>query len=80
MYLLGLGILLVLLKYLAIGPVAAWTWWWVLSPFALTFVWWTWADISGYSKRKEMAKMDQRKKDRIERQKESLGMGSKRRR
>ncbi len=36
MYTLALGILLVLLKYLEIGPVATWSWWWVLSPFAVT--------------------------------------------
>ena len=36
MYLLGLGLVLALLKYLEIGPVAAWSWWWVLSPFAIT--------------------------------------------
>ena len=32
MYMLGLGIILALLKYLEIGPVAAWSWWWVLAP------------------------------------------------
>ena len=80
MYLLGLGILLVLLKYFEIGPVAAWTWWWVLSPFALTVVWWAWADASGYTKRKAMEKMDKRKADRIERHKTALGKGTNRRR
>ena len=34
-----------------IGPVALWEWWWVLSPFALAVVWWTWADWSGFSKK-----------------------------
>lgn len=80
MYLLGLGVLLLLLKYLEIGPVATWSWWWVLSPFALTFVWWVWADTSGYTKRKAMEKMDKRKQDRVERQKQALGMGSTRKR
>ena len=80
MYLLGLGILLVLLKYLEIGPVAAWSWWWVLLPFVLTFLWWAWADSTGYTKRKAMEKMDERKKKRIDRHKEALGMGPKRRR
>ena len=46
MYLLILGIALMLLKYLEIGPVAAWSWLWVLSPFALAVVWWAWADSS----------------------------------
>jgi hypothetical protein len=30
MYLLGIGIVLLLLKYLEIGPVAVWSWWVVL--------------------------------------------------
>jgi len=77
-YTLILGILLVALKYLEIGPVAQWSWWWVLSPFAVTLLWWAWADMTGYTKRKAMEKMDERKKDRIERQKETLGMAPRR--
>ena len=78
MYTLALGILLVLLKYLEIGPVAQLSWWWVLSPFAVTAAWWAWADASGYNKRKAMAKMDKRKQDRIQRQKEAMGRGDRR--
>ncbi|MDD2547289.1 MAG: TIGR04438 family Trp-rich protein [Burkholderiaceae bacterium] len=76
MYLLGLGMLLSLLKYLEIGPVAAWSWWWVLSPYALTLLWWAWADHSGYSKRKEMQKMARHKQERINKQKEAMGLHS----
>lgn len=79
MYTLILGILLVLLKYLEIGPVANWSWWWVLAPFGVTLLWWAWADMTGYTKRKSMEKMDQRKKERIERQKEALGMAPRQR-
>ncbi|MFP8833638.1 TIGR04438 family Trp-rich protein [Hydrogenophaga sp. XSHU_21] len=74
MYLLGLGIVLLLMKYLEVDPVAAWSWWTVLAPFGLAAVWWVWADMSGYTKRKAMEKMDQKKKDRIEKQREALGM------
>ena len=74
MYMLVLGIALSLLKYLDIAPVAQWSWWWVLSPFALTILWWAWADSTGYTKRKAMEKMDQRKKDRLDKQKQALGM------
>ncbi|QXL84584.1 TIGR04438 family Trp-rich protein [Comamonas sp. NLF-1-9] len=80
MYTLILGVLLVLLKYLEIGPVAGWSWWWVLSPFAVTFAWWVWADATGFTKRKAMEKMDQRKRERVQRQKESMGMAPRRRR
>jgi small Trp-rich protein len=79
MYLLLLGVITLLLKYLEIGPVANWSWLWVLSPFAGAVVWWTWADWSGYTKKKAMEKDDQRKQARIEKARESLGMGPKRR-
>ncbi|WP_367065699.1 TIGR04438 family Trp-rich protein [Oryzisolibacter sp. LB2S] len=74
MYALLLGVLLILLKFLEIGPVANWSWWWVLSPLAGAVVWWAWADATGYTKRKAMEKMEQRKQDRINKQKEALGM------
>ncbi|MGB6114320.1 MAG: TIGR04438 family Trp-rich protein, partial [Comamonas sp.] len=49
MYTLILGVILVALKYLEIGPVATWSWWWVLAPFAVTAAWWVWADSTGYT-------------------------------
>ncbi len=79
MYFLVAGVGLLLLKYLQIGLVAEWPWWWVLSPFALAVLWWPWADASGYTKRKEMEKMDQKKRDRIEKQREVLGVKPRRR-
>jgi small Trp-rich protein len=75
MYLLGIGIVLVLLKYLGIAPVASWLWWWVLVPFALTVLWWAWADASGYTKRRAMDKVDKRRQDRLDKQKNALGLG-----
>lgn len=69
-----LGILLVLFKLADIGPTAAWAWWWVLSPFALAVVWWWWADTSGYTKRKEMEKMDERRNARREKNLTALGI------
>jgi small Trp-rich protein len=79
MYLLILGIALMLLKYFEVGFVAGLSWWWVLSPFALAAAWWAWADATGYTKRKAMEKMDQKKQERIDRQREALGIKSKRR-
>ena len=74
MYALLLGVVLILLKYLEVGPVANWSWWWVLAPFAVAAAWWAWADATGYTKRKAMEKMDQRKRDRINKHKEALGI------
>ena len=78
MYLLGLGIILLLMKWQEIGSVATWSWWLVLAPFVGAALWWTWADASGYTKRKAMEKMDQRKQDRINKHKEALGMKTRR--
>ena len=80
MYTLLLGLLLIALKYLAVGPVADWSWWWVLSPFAVTAAWWAWADASGYNKRKAMEKMEARRQSRIARHKENMGTQPRRRR
>ena len=77
MYLLVVGIILSAMKYLEFGPAAEWSWYWVLSPFALAVVWWSWADWSGYTKRKAMEREDARKKARIERSKDQLGLGPK---
>ena len=64
MYFLIAGIVLLTLKWLAIGPVAAWSWWVVLAPFALAASWWWYADASGYTKRKAMEKDEARKAER----------------
>ncbi|QTD47402.1 TIGR04438 family Trp-rich protein [Ottowia testudinis] len=73
MYLLGIGIVLLLMKWQEIGPVATWSWWIVLAPFGAAMAWWAWADWSGYTKRKAMEREDQRKQDRINRQREAIG-------
>ncbi len=66
MYLLGLGLALLLLKYMEWGPVALWSWWWVMSPFALAVAWWALADATGYTKRKAMEADDKRREQRRE--------------
>ena len=79
MYLLLIGLLGLVLKYLEIGPVAALSWWVLLIPFALAVAWWAWADSTGYTKKKEMDKMDLRKQERIEKQRAAMGMLPKKR-
>lgn len=73
MYLLGLGLVLLIMKFLGSEPVVSWSWWWVLSPFGLAVAWWSWADASGYTRRKAMEREDRRRKDRIQRHKEAIG-------
>ncbi len=73
MYLLGLGLVFLVMKYLAVGPVAAWSWWLVLSPFGLAVLWWSWADWSGYTKKKAMERETARRQERIDRSRDALG-------
>lgn len=84
MYFLGAGVILLLLKFLEIGPVGQLGWgehWYVFAiPFILAVVWWAWADASGYTKRRAMDKMDKRKADRLDKNREALGMGPGKRR
>ena len=80
MYLLGIGILLLAMKYLEMDPVAAWAWWVVLSPFGLAVVWWAYADWSGYTKKKAVERENEKRQARIDKNKESLGIKTNKRR
>lgn len=73
MYLLLLGIVLLVLKYLELGPVATLDWWWVLLPFPLTALWWWVADATGYSRRKSLEKEERRRQKRLEESRKNLG-------
>ena len=73
MYFLGLGLILLAMKYLEIGPVVNWSWWLVMAPFALAVAWWAWADASGYTKRKAMDREDARRKARVDKNKAAIG-------
>jgi small Trp-rich protein len=79
MYLLVIGIVLLLLKYLEIGPVATWSWLIVLLPFGLAVAWWAWADATGYTRRKAMEREDKRRQARIDKQRTAMGTERKRR-
>ena len=78
MYFVGLGLVFLTLKFLEIGPIAVWDWWVVLAPFALAIAWWAWADSTGYTKRKAMESEDAKRKARIERNRDAMGMLSNR--
>ncbi len=73
------GVLLLAAKMAEFGPFATWSWWIVLAPFGLAVLWWEFADSSGWTKRREMDKMEARKVNRRQRMMESLGLGTKRR-
>jgi small Trp-rich protein len=78
MYFVFCGVLLLVLKLTETGPVGTWSWWAVLAPFAGAAVWWAWSDATGYTKRRAMERMDNRKADRRQRNMDALGTGPKR--
>ncbi len=86
MWFLGLGLLQILLHLGGIGFMAAWNWdftgdlWKFAWPFACAVVWWTWADQTGYNKRREMEALEQRKTDRRSQNLAHLGLDYKARR
>ena len=74
MPLAAIGAVLLLLKIFEIDPVTGWSWWWILSPFAAAFVWWVWADTTGWTQRRAIRRMAERKQQRRERDIEALGL------
>ncbi|GAC1390064.1 MAG: hypothetical protein NVSMB34_02970 [Variovorax sp.] len=79
MYFLGIGILMLAMWYLEIDPVAAWPWYVVFSPFGLAVVWWWWADWSGYTKKKAVERENIKKKARIDKSREAMGVQKRKR-
>lgn len=78
MWFVAIGVLLLVLNMAGIGPVGAWTWkddWWImLAPFGLAIVWWGWADWSGLTQRKAMAKDDAKREARRQKALDALGL------
>jgi small Trp-rich protein len=70
-----LGLALLAMKFAEIGPVAAWSWWVVLTPFGLAVLWWAYADGTGLTQRRAVEKMEKRKAERRQRDMEALGLG-----
>lgn len=69
-----IGILLLIMKFLEVGPVANWGWVWVLLPFGLAAAWWAFADSTGITQKRAIRKMEERKVARRERDMKALGL------
>ena len=74
MWFIIVGVVLIVLKFADVAPVAGLAWWWVLSPFALAVAWWAYADASGMTKRHEMDKLEDKKKERRQKAMDALGI------
>jgi small Trp-rich protein len=83
MWFVLLGVILMLLHWTGIQPMASWNWkptedlWKFLWPFGAALIWWAWADFSGYTKRKAVEKMEKKKGLRREKNLSALGLGIK---
>jgi len=80
MVLVRLGVALIVMNLAGIGPVGTWNWevtgdlWKFLAPFVGAVIWWGWADMSGLNKRREMEKMEEKKRMRRRKILQALGI------
>lgn len=90
MWMVAIGVLMIVLNLVGIGPTAAWTWdiglengaltgdlWKFLLPFVLALAWWAWSDASGLTRRREMDRDSERKAERRRRNVDAMGLGTK---
>lgn len=70
MVLFWIGVALVLLKWLEIGPFATLSWWWILAPLGLAALWFEFFEkLFGRDRRQvEAAEHERRRKERVEQQ------------
>ena len=81
MWFVLIGVILIICNFADIGPMGAWNWeltgdlWKFALPFGLAVVWWIWSDVSGWTKRKAMQADADRKRDRLDRNIDAMGLG-----
>jgi len=75
------GVGLIICNFMDWGPMGAWNWefggdlWKFALPFLLATAWWIWSDASGWTKRKAMNRDADRKRDRLDRNIDAMGLG-----
>ena len=66
MWLLGIGLLLLLMKWTDFGPVGSWSWIWVVSPFILALIWFElFEPMLGLDKKKAHDDIEKIKEERV---------------
>jgi small Trp-rich protein len=70
-----IGLILLALKVLEIGPFASWSWWVVLAPFGLAALWWSVSDALGLTQKRAMRKAGERTTERRAKAVRDLGLG-----
>ena len=73
MVFLGIGVLFLMLKWFEVGPIANWSWWFVLLPFGLALLWFEVVEpFFGLDKKKAHGDIEKVKEERI---RKTLGRG-----
>jgi len=64
------GLIFLLLKWLEVEPFASWTWWWVIAPLVVAFLWFEYFErLFGRDKRPlEMSEWERLRRRRIEKE------------
>lgn len=74
MILAAIATIILLMKVMSIGPVAAWPWLWVLSPWVVVLLWWeVITPMIGWDKRQAEKKMREAEKEAQEAKKKQRG-------
>jgi small Trp-rich protein len=74
MVLAVIAVLILLMKLADIGPVATWSWWYVMLPFVVLFIWWEFVSKwMGSEKRAAEKKMKEEQKLQQEWKKKTRG-------
>ena len=74
MWFVVVGCVLLTMKMTEFGFAADWPWLAILLPFGLAIVWWSFADATGMTRRREMDKLEERKQERRRRHMDALGL------
>lgn len=82
MWFVVIGVAIIGMNLAGIGPFALWNWeftgdlWKFCVPFGFAVLWWIWSDWSGLNKRREIERMDAKKRARREENMAALGTGT----
>ena len=78
MFFVLVGVLMLLMQSLGIGPLAEWTWaddWMLLlAPFGLAVVWWFWCDVTGFTQKQAMKRDQNRRDSRRQKAMDAIGL------
>ncbi len=69
MFLVWIGVALLIARWFELGPLAEVSWWWILSPLAVAFIWFEVIESRfGFDKHKQHEDADRARRDRVEAQ------------